>query len=128
LLGNDWYEISPAAQLDIRSGSSASAGGSPNFEREYGGTGDILHDMQGVRANFKAKILEMKLPFIGNVTPEDGGFTTRLTAILIREVSQSECMDFMDQRRDELWNMGDGRFTKFRKSTQAVTPWEDNGC
>ena len=54
---------------------------------------------------------------------------TRLNAILIREVSQKECQDYMDQRREELWNFdGNNRFSRFRGNNDIATPWEDNGC
>lgn len=130
LFGNDWFAISSPAQLEIRSGTSANSGssGAPNFEQEYGGK-DSLHNMQGVRASFTAKILQMKLPFLGSVTPDDDGFVTRLNAILIREVSQKECQEYMEKRRDELWTFdGKNRFSKFKKSSDEAVPWEDNGC
>ncbi len=119
LFGNGWFTIS---QPEIRSGNG------DNFEREYGGT-DPRKNLQGVRATFKAKILEMRLPMIGNVSPEDDGFAAKLNAILIREVSQQECIDYMNQRREFLWNFdGGGRFSRFKPSGDLPTPWEDNGC
>jgi Flp pilus assembly protein TadG len=122
LFSNGWYEISSPNQLEIRSGAGV------NFEREYGGNNN-RKNLQGVRATLKAKILELRLPLIGNVSPEDDGFSTRLNAILIREVSQRECQDYMDQRREELWRFdGGSRFSRFRKTTELATPWEDNGC
>jgi hypothetical protein len=122
LYHNGWFEISSPAQLEIRSGSGN------NFEREYGGT-DTRNNFQGVRATLTAKILEMHLPLVGDVTPEDNSFSTRLNAILIREVSHVECNEFMTQRKDELWNFdGANRFSRFKPSTNIEVPWEDNGC
>ncbi len=122
LFSNGWYEISSPTQLEIRSGNGV------NFEREYGGT-DPKKNLQGVRATLKAKILELRLPLVGDVKPEDDSFSARLNAILIREVSLRECQDYMDQRKEELWNFdGAGRFSRFKKNTAIATPWEDNGC
>jgi hypothetical protein len=122
LFTNGWFEVSLPAQLEIRSGNGV------NFEKEYGGT-DPRKNLQGVRATFKAKILEMRLPMVGDVAPEDDSFMTRLNAILIREVSHKECMDFMEKRKEELWTFdGSNRFSKFKKNSDTPTPWEDNGC
>ena len=122
LFSNGWYEISTSSQLEIRSGNGQ------NFEREYAGA-DSRKNLQGVRATLKANILEMKLPLVGNVTPEDDSFSTRLNAILIREVSQVECMEFMAARQEALWNFdGQNRFSKFKKNGNQAVPWEDNGC
>lgn len=121
LYQNGWFQISSPAQLDIRSGAGK------NFEREYGGNAP-RQNLQGVRANLKATILDMKLPLLGN-TAEDSGFSTKINAILIREVSQAECLQFMEQRRESLWTFdGNNRFLRFRKTANLPTPWEDNGC
>lgn len=128
LFGNEWFAISSPEQLDIRSGTGTNAGGNPNFVQDYGGS-DAFPNMQGVRATLTAKILQMKLPLIGNITPDDDGFVTKLNAVLLREVSQKECQDFMEKRGDALWTFdGENRFSKFKKSTSIPTPWEDNGC
>ena len=60
----------------------------------------------------------MQLPFFGKIQPdEDDGFKARLTGFLIRETSQKECYDFMEARKDKLWEYdGQGRFAKFRKT------------
>jgi hypothetical protein len=122
LFSNGWFEISKPAELEIRSGNGE------NFEKEYGGS-EPRKNLQGVRATFKAKILEMRLPMIGNVTPEDDSFSTRLNAVLIREVSQKECQDYMEKRAAEMWTFdGANRFSKFKKNGNIPTPWEDNGC
>ncbi len=123
LFNGNWFEISDSRNLEIRSGNG------DNFEKDYpSADGANKPNMQGVRTSFTAKILEMRWPFIGSVTPEDGGFTTRLNAIIIREVSHEECVNYMKERVNALWGM-DGRFSKFRKtSSDFATPWEDNGC
>jgi hypothetical protein len=124
LYQNGWFEVSAANQLDIRSGDGR------NFEREYGGN-NPRKNLQGVRTNLRVKILEMQWPLIGSVKPEDedAGFITRINAILIREVSHSECLQYMEQRKNDMWTFdGQNRFVRFRRTADLPTPWEDNGC
>ena len=122
LFKNGWFTVSKSADLEIRSGNG------DDFGKNYS-DGTYAFKFHGVRTTFTAKILEMQLPFFGKIQPdEDDGFKARLTGFLIRETSQKECYDFMEARKDKLWEYdGQGRFAKFRKSS-AVTPWEDNGC
>lgn len=122
LFQNGWFTLSKPADLEIRSGNGE------NFEKDYAGS-DLAYDFQGVRATFTANVLEMQLPLLGKIQPDDdNGFRTRLTAFLIREPSMQECNDFMEARKEKLWDYdGAGRFTRFKKS-DAPTPWEDNGC
>ena len=69
LFNNGWFEIAKPEQIEIRSGDGV------NFEREYStSTGDSRHNMQGVRGFITAKILQMRLPMIGDITPDDDGF------------------------------------------------------
>lgn len=122
LYQNGWFQVSSPAQLDIRSGAGK------NFEREYGGNAP-RQNLQGVRTTLRANILEMKLPLLGDIKPEDDSFSTRVNAVLIREVSHSECLEYMEQRRESLWTFdGANRFSRFRKTANLPTPWEDNGC
>lgn len=124
LYQNGWFQISTANQLDIRSGDGR------NFEREYGGA-NPMKNLQGVRANLRVKILEMRWPLLGSIKPEDDGvgFSTKVNAILIREVSHTECQNYMEQRKDQLWTFdGQNRFVRFKKTAAIPTPWEDNGC
>jgi len=119
LFSNGWFTLSKVGDLEIKQGNG------DNFSKDYdtGSRGDL----QGVRAVFTAKILEMRLPLIGTITPDNGSFSAKLTGILIREPSEQECEQYMDQRAQELWNIGDGRFQPYRKGDDT-TPWEDNGC
>lgn len=117
---NGWFSVSTPEKLEIRNSDNA------NFEKEYGS--DSREVFQGVRTAFKADVLEMRLPFIGSVTPEGDGFSTNIGAFLIREPSQAECIDFMKQRQDQIWKLGGGRAEKFKGSATVSTPWEDNGC
>lgn len=125
LFKNGWFEISNADQVEIRPGEG------DNFQRDYPAAGGGRPTYQGVRTRFVARILEMRIPLLGKVTPDDdGGFSTRITAFLIREPSQKECLDYMNKRKDELFDNGNfnGRFSRFKKSTDVPVPWEDNAC
>lgn len=119
LFANGWFTLSKPAQLEIKQGYG------DNFNSDY--DSDSRGDLQGVRSTFTAQVLQMKLPLIGSVTPENGSFSARLTGILIREPTEQECEQYMDQRNEELWNLGSGRFQAYRQGT-TPTPWEDNGC
>ncbi len=122
LFNNGWFEIAKPEQIEIRSGDGV------NFEREYStSTGDSRHNMQGVRGFITAKILQMRLPMIGDITPDDDGFKANLSAVMIREPSLKECQDYMGQRAAAVWNTNSG-FGKFKTSANANIPWEDNGC
>lgn len=125
LYKNGWFTVSSSADLEIRSG------GGENFETDYPSLeAGSSFNFQGVRTTLTARILEMQLPLIGRIQPEeDEGFRTRLTAFLIREPSQAECFEFMKTRQERLWDYdGENRFSRFRNSNDIATPWEDNGC
>jgi hypothetical protein len=122
LLGkpDGFFTFSKSSDLDIRSGDGK------NFESDY--TTTSRNSMQGVRATFVANILETNWPLIGKISPEDGGFSSRVTAVVIREPSQKECLDYMSERNEVLWTFdGNNRFAPFRK-TDLPPAWEDNGC
>lgn len=122
LFTNGWFEVSKASDLEIKSG-----GPDGNFANDYSSS-DNRGNLQGVRAKFTAHLLEMRLPFLGAVAPEDNGFSARINTILLREVSYKECEQFMEDRKEALWQFGGNRFSRFKKSSTIPTPWEDNGC
>jgi hypothetical protein len=115
-----FFTFSKSADLDIRSGNGK------NFETDY--TTANRNSLQGVRATFVANILETNWPLIGKISPEDGGFSSKVLGIIIREPSQRECLDYMAERNQALWTFdGNNRFSPFRK-TDLPEAWEDNGC
>lgn len=120
LFNNGWFMVAKPDQIEIRSGDGT------NFEREYAASSGNRHNMQGIRGFIVAKILEMRLPFIGNITPDDDGFKANLTAIMLREPSLKDCQEYMSQRADAVWSINGA--SKFRGAAGATIPWEDNGC
>ncbi|MEZ0393093.1 MAG: hypothetical protein ACAH59_12805 [Pseudobdellovibrionaceae bacterium] len=132
LFSNGWFQLSGTGQgsgsmprLEIRSG------GGENYLSDYSKQGadeEKKNSLQGVRATFQSNLLELKLPLVGTISPEDDGFRARLTAMLIREVSLQECQKFMEDRVQALWSLGGGRPNRFKKNQTTDVPWEDNGC
>lgn len=120
---NGWFTITPANQLDIRSGDK-------NFNSDYPAAQDTNREVfTGVRTTLRANILELNLPLIGSIAPEDGdGFSTRVAGILIREPSTEECRNFYKQKAEKIWEVNEGRFTRFKSTTSPRVLWEDNGC
>jgi hypothetical protein len=120
---NGWFTISPVAQLDIRSGER-------NFDSDYPAAQDTNREVfTGVRTTLRANILEINLPLIGSIAPEDDdGFTTRVAGILIREPSTEECREFFKQKAEEIWQVNGGRFSRFKSAIAPRELWEDNGC
>lgn len=126
LFSNGWFSISKKSELEVKPGSG---GATANFGNDYQKGG--YDTFQGVRTTFIAKILELNVPFLGKVTPDDGGFKTRILALMIREPSHQECVEFMKERVVQFGSNPsfDSRFGPFlSKSKDPPIPWEDNGC
>lgn len=100
-----------------------------NFSAEYGDA-DAGADAAfiGGRAKFKASVLNLHLPFVGNSINNTGGGTGSATinAYLLREVSTDECVQgFASQRFQQMNNVGDGRYGAYLKGGFVI---RDNGC
>lgn len=120
---NGWFTISPPQQLEIRSGFDTT------FDQDYQpSAGSNREVFTGVRATLRVELLELNLPLLGRIVPEDDGFKTRVAGILIREPSAEECRDFFEKKKDEVWNINGGRFANFRGPGSLPDLWEDNGC
>lgn len=127
LYSNGWFEISSKTDLEIAQGKETL--NRKSFADDYPARGGTNREsFHGVRTTLTAKMLELTLPLIGKVTPEDDGFKTRIAAILIREPTQQECQDYMRVRREKLWEIDNRRFTALPRAPDIAVPWEDNGC
>ncbi|MBX2996259.1 MAG: hypothetical protein KF681_15645 [Bdellovibrionaceae bacterium] len=129
LYAGNWFEIGKPDELPVRGGPSADG---KTFGDDLAGGSDEVQGSKrnwfiGVSVPLKAKILTMNLPLLGRTNPEDddGSFSTRLNAMLIREPSQKECKDFFEKRRTALGNLPSG--AGFYQQN-AYVPMEDNGC
>jgi hypothetical protein len=121
LYAGSWFSLSVP---EIRSGTSG-GGGSKNFETDYPSSGlsSEFKYMHGVRATLTAKVLEINVPFIGSLAPENGGFSARLVSIMLRESSFQECRDWMSARFQKLFNE-----QTLKNGSAPPVAWEDNGC
>ena len=125
LYQNGWFEAAKPAELDIRQGitgdgksfSDDLAGGSDSPERNW---------FLGVSVPFTIKLMKFSFPFLGSTAPDhEDGFQTRLNTMLIRESSEKECKDFMENRRSALGTLP-AATTYYDPA--AYVPMEDNGC
>lgn len=128
LFSNGWFEISKAEELEVRGGETGTSS-QGSFRNDYPSAGsENRRIFAGVRATLSAKMLEMRLPLIGNTADgEEGGFSTKITTILIREPSQVECQKFIKDRYSKLMSL-DGRFSSYGSHQADYAPMEDNGC
>lgn len=122
LYSGSWFSVSPANEIEIRQGPTHFA---DDYPAQTEGNREVFH---GVRINLTADILQMNLPFIGRVVPEDDSFTTRVAAFLIREPSFDECKRFLEDRQNAMWSVGGSRFSQFNRNASVDVAWEDNGC
>lgn len=137
LYKNGWFKIS---QPDIRGGEQNST--KPDFTDLYpeqlGSAGTKRVPQTGVRIELSVKLLELKLPFVGNTYEEQDQFKTNLTGLLFREPTMKECQDQLkrenrykailnlDQRFQKLGSLGDKDYSG--SEINVYIPMEDNGC
>lgn len=134
---NGWFKLS---QPDIRSGESNSS--NPIFtdypETEADGAKRV--PQVGVRLSLSIKLLELKIPLLGNTYEEEDQFKANVTGLLFREPSMKECQEQLkyNVRYKAILDL-DQRFRKLGQATAAekdfsgselgvYIPMEDNGC
>lgn len=123
LYKNAWFTLGSADKLDIRSGET---GNGKTFSEDLGAGQDLRKWFIGVSFPLTLGILKLRLPLIGDTAPDaDQGLQTRLNTMLIRDPSEKECKDFMEERRQALRNLPSGQ--QFYDPA-AYIPMEDNGC
>lgn len=125
LFSNGWFEI---GALDIRGGGP----GGKDFGDRYPKPGDGTRGVPqtGIRLNFEAKLLDLKVPLLGPTDPDGNGFKAFLTGLMIREPTTKECRDqIKTQRYKAILNL-DKRFEGIAGtgSQKDYIPMEDNGC
>lgn len=125
LYQNGWFEAAKGEAVDIRGGQTADggkfsddlAGGSDSSERNW---------FLGVSVPLTINLMKFRMPLLGDTAPDqDNGFQTRLNTMLIRESSEKECKDFMENRRSALGALPSA--TTYYDPA-AYVPMEDNGC
>jgi hypothetical protein len=81
----------------------------------------------GTGTNFTAKILDFNIPFFGSTNPDSNGktdFQTFMGSYLGRDVTTTECMDFVKQRWSAITNLGNGYAT----AQGTYVAFSDDGC
>lgn len=102
--------------------------GARNFRAEYS---DALaaqrgsNMLDGTEIRIEAKILGFNIPFFGPTTSSGEGLSTAVNSILGREVSDEECLAFVQQRWEKI--------KRLRPADRAIPTGEyhaisDNGC
>ncbi|ASD65274.1 hypothetical protein [Bdellovibrio bacteriovorus] len=116
-----WFVLSP--QIDVRGGGESGR----TFDSDYRYTEERVPQV-GVRFDFTAKLLSLKVAFLGPTNEDDAGFSAKVTAFLIREPTQKECYELQIKRRYEAVLNLDQRFKEMARDTAGYVPSEDNGC
>ncbi len=124
IFSGSWFSLSKTSELEIRGGGPSGASFDSEYSNNEGGREVPFH---GVRLNFIAHVLNMKVPFLGRATDEDDGFATKITGFIIREPTLEECLNFMRSRQAALRNL-DARFTSLLIKDDQYVAMEDNGC
>lgn len=98
-----------------------------DFREEY--PNDITEDnakFWGTVLEIESKVLDFKIPFYGSTNPEDNAFKAKITSFLGRESTAEECVDFHNQRFEEIKKLN----TKFGTNipNKQVASFYDNGC
>lgn len=125
LFSNGWFEI---GNLDIRGGGENGRDFTDRYPSEDNAYRGV--PQTGIRLDFFAKILDIKVPLLGPTDPEGKGFKAFLTGLMIREPSSQECQDqIKSQRFQAIMNL-DKRFEGIAGpgSQRDYVPMEDNGC
>jgi hypothetical protein len=125
LFSNGWFEI---GALDIRGGGPSGKDFGDRYPKPGDGTRGV--PQTGIRLNFEAKLLDLKVPLLGPTDPDGNGFKAFLTGLMIREPSSKECRDqIKTQRYKAILNL-DKRFEGIAGvgSQKDYIPMEDNGC
>lgn len=122
-----WFQL---GNIEIKGG-----GTQDTFEGDYPSIVDASGIKRaphvGVRFKFTARLLDLKIPFLGNTTDDsgNGGFSANITAFLIREPTQSECWDLQVKPRYSAILDLDSRYKLLGASGEnKYVPMEDNGC
>lgn len=121
-----WFALK---DFEIRGGGQE---GTFNDDYRVGAENRLIYT--GVRFTFSAKLLNMKIPFLGNTAEEsdgDGGFNAKVTGFLLREPTQRECWDGQILKRYDAILALDSRYKILGAAKSADylrAPSEDNGC
>lgn len=119
--GTSWFTLS---NLELRGGGASGK----DFAEDYPYVEDRI-PQTGARLTFSARVLALRIAFLGRTTEDGEAPSAKLTAFLIREPTQQECWELQVKKRyDAIINL-DSRFaTLADKYRNKYVPMEDNGC
>lgn len=80
----------------------------------------------GARVPFKANVLNMRIPVLGNTIDDSSTGSATLNAYLMREVSTQECRENFTNARYEKIRQLDSRYGALPNAPAAIIT--DNGC
>lgn len=126
-----WFEIAKPTELQIKQGLNPD----DNFASQIGNNsgGNNYNRFQGVMIRLVPKIMNFKIPLIGNTNPdgEDEAFATNINGLLIREPTAFECQEYFKNRnKAEVWRslMSDSASGIYQIKDNDFANSEDNGC
>lgn len=116
--GLDWIKISPPQLADFNDDYPQGSGGMPDSAT-----------FTGARIHFQAKILNFRVPFLGQTATDTKTGHADIAAYLIREVSTEECRErFNRVRYQRLKQINSGGATPYAATTGNAIVVTDNGC
>ena len=97
-----------------------------DFASEYPESSEGTSVFVGARLPFKANILNMRIPILGNTITDSGTGSANLNAYLLREVSTDECLRNFTSQRYEKFKSLDNRYSSLPSGGYSIIT--DNGC
>lgn len=79
----------------------------------------------GARATFTAKVLNMRFPLLGSTTDDD--LSANVSSYLMREPTEEECAQFVEERFDKIKDLKSGFSAGFVNSANYAIMMDD-GC
>lgn len=123
LFTNGWFEIDLTTPI---------IGDVSDIKTDYGKQPFGINLFRGTGTNFKAKILDFRVPFFGSTTNESEGegFKTFIGSYLSREVTFGECRNFNNGRWDAIKAIpvdGAAPYSSVQQQNSYASI-SDNGC
>ncbi|WP_413585957.1 hypothetical protein [Bdellovibrio sp. HCB274] len=116
-----WFKLS---NLELRGGGASGQDFSKDYPYEDGRI-----PQTGARLTFSARVLALRIAFLGRTTKDGEAPQAKLTAFLIREPTQQECWELQVKKRYEAIVNLDSRFGVLAdRYRDKYKPMEDNGC
>lgn len=96
-----------------------------DFSSEF--SGNPNHDsFTGVRLPAKANLLQMRIPILGNLASDDKTGSVNISAYMLREVSNEECVNNFVQKRYSKLKQIDPAYSAAPANIEIFI--SDNGC